>query len=99
LILRSGAENEDEGIIVSSRILNLMIFGIVLVFVGIVVVVIASISLGSGNVGAVIFIGPFPIVFGSGQNVSWLIFVGIILSVVSIILFFLLNRRWGKYSY
>jgi uncharacterized membrane protein len=96
--LLSAEENEDEGIEVSSRLFNLIILGIALIFVGIVVVVVASVVLGSGSVGAVIFIGPFPIVFGSGPNATWLILVGIILSVVSVIIFLVLNRRLRRFS-
>ena len=95
-MLRSNEENEDEGIEVSSRLFNLIILGIALVFIGVLVVVVASVFLGSGSVGGVILIGPFPIVFGSGQNASWLILVGVLLSIVSIIIFLLMNRRLGK---
>ena len=95
-MLRSAEENEAEDIEVSSRFFNLIILGIALIFVGIVVVVVASVVLGSGSFGAVIFIGPFPIVFGSGPNATWLILIGIILSVVSVIIFVVINRRLGK---
>ena len=84
----SEQENEDEGIAVSSRLFGFLILGIALVFVGIVVLVVASLVLGSsGSVGVVIFIGPFPIVFGSGPNAGWLILIGIILAVLSIVFF------------
>jgi uncharacterized membrane protein len=95
-MLRSAEENEAEGIEVSSRFFNLIILGIALIFVGIVVVVVASVVLWSGSFGAVIFIGPFPIVFGLGPNATWLILIGIILSVVSVIIFVVMNRRLGK---
>lgn len=94
----STEENEDEGIEVSSRLFNLILLGIVLIFVGIIVVVVAYVVLGSGSVGAIIFIGPFPIVFGSGPNATWLILVGIILAVVSVIIFVVMNRRLGRFN-
>ena len=91
----SEQETEDEGITVSSRLFGFLILGIALVFVGIVVLVVASLVLGSsGSVGVVIFIGPFPIVFGSGPNADWLILIGIILAVLSIVLFLVMNRRF-----
>ena len=91
----SEQENEDEGITVSSRLFGFLILGIALVFVGIVVLVVVSLVLGSsGSVGVVIFIGPFPIVFGSGPNAAWLILIGIILAVLSIVLFWVMNRRF-----
>ncbi len=97
-MLRSSEENEDEGIEVSSSLFYLIILGIVLIFVGIAVVVVVSVVSGFGSVGAVIFIGPFPIVFGSGPNTAWLILIGIILAVVSIIVFLVTSRRYGKFK-
>jgi uncharacterized membrane protein len=95
----SSQEPEDEGIAVSSRLLGFLILGIALVFVGIVVLVVASLAFGSsGSVGIVIFIGPFPIVFGSVPNATWLILIGIILAVLSIVLFLIMNRRLGRFS-
>jgi uncharacterized membrane protein len=98
MLLKNAEENEDEDIEVSSRLFNLIILGIILISVGIAVVVVASVVLGSGSVGAVIFIGPFPIVFGSGPNATWLILIGIILAVVSVIIFVIMNRRLGRFS-
>ncbi len=91
----SEQETEDEGITVSSRLFGFLILGIALVFVGLVVLAVVSFFLGSsGSVGVVIFIGPFPIVFGSGPNVDWLILIGIILAVLSIVFFLVMNRRF-----
>ena len=91
----SEQETEDEGITVSSRLFGFLILGIALVFVGIVVLVVVSVVLGSsGSVGVVIFIGPFPIVFGSGPNADWLILIGIILAVLSVVLFLVMKRRF-----
>jgi len=98
-MLRSAQETEDEGITVSSRLFGFLILGIALVLIGIVVLVVASLAFGSsGSVGVVIFIGPIPIVFGSGPNADWLILIGIILAVLSIVLFLVMNRRLGRFS-
>ena len=87
-------ESEDEGIPVSKRLFLLMIFGVALVLVGIVVLAVFSLSFGgSTSTGVVIFIGPFPIVFGSGPNATWLILIGIILAILSVVLFLVMNRR------
>jgi uncharacterized membrane protein len=97
--MKSLAEDDEseEGIPVSSRLFWLLILGIILVFVGIILlVVIASIFSVSSSAGVVVFIGPFPIVFGSGPKATWLILIGIILSVMSLVLFFVMNRRRGK---
>jgi len=97
-MLRTTEENadEDQGISVSSRLFNFLILGIALVIIGIVVLAVASAALGSSSTstGVVILIGPIPIVFGSGPNAIWLILIGIILTVVSIAIFILMNRKW-----
>ncbi len=95
----SEQETEDKGITVSSRLFGFLILGIALVFVGIVVLVVVSLFLGSsGSVGVVVFIGPFPIVFGSGPNAAWLILIGIILAVLSIVLFWVMNRKFDWFN-
>ncbi|MGD0450919.1 MAG: DUF131 domain-containing protein [Candidatus Bathyarchaeia archaeon] len=96
-MLRSTPKNEDEGIEVSSRLFSFLILGITLIFIGIVVLVVASVVLGnSGSAGVVIFIGPFPIVFGKGPDAVWLILIGIAIAVLSIVLFLIMNRRMRR---
>ena len=98
-MLRSTDQNEDEGIEVSSRLFGFLILGVALIFIGIAVLVVASSVLGgSGSVGVVIFIGPFPIVFGKGPDAIWLILIGIIIAVLSIVLFLIMNRRLGRFD-
>ena len=84
----------DGGIDLSGRLLVFFLFGVTLVFVGIAVLMIAFSSLGgSGSAGGVILIGPIPIVFGVGSDSSWLVAFSIILTVVSVILFLIMNRQ------
>ena len=65
-----------------------------MVLIGIVVLAVVSFVFSSStSVGGVIFIGPFPIVFGAGPNAVWLIIIGIILAVLSIVMFLIMNRR------
>jgi len=93
-----GGEDEGEGISISNRLFDFLLLGIALVFVGVAVLVVASLVLGgSGSVGGVILIGPIPIVFGAGSDAGWLIAVSIILTVVSIVLFLLINRPAKKF--
>ena len=95
----SDKEAEDEDIGISSRLLGFLLLGIALVFVGIAVLVIASLVLGgSGSVGGIILIGPIPIIFGAGPDAGWLIAISIILTVLSVVLFLVLNRRNRKFS-
>jgi uncharacterized membrane protein len=85
---------EDERISISGRLLGFLLLGIALVFVGMAVLVVASIVLaGSGSVGGIILIGPIPIVFGSGPDAGWLIAISLILTVARIALFLNMNKR------
>ncbi len=88
------SENEEEGIEVSSRFFMLLMVGFAIVVVGIILVVVASLfGGGSASVGGVIFIGPFPIVFGAGPDAAWLITISIVISIVMIAVFVLMRRR------
>jgi uncharacterized membrane protein len=92
----SQEEPPEEGSVVSSRLLRLIMLGIGLVFVGVAVLAVAAIMAGgsgSGSVGGVIFIGPIPIVFGAGPDSGWLITISIIIAVIMVGLFWILNRR------
>jgi uncharacterized membrane protein len=87
-------KTESEGIAVSSRLFGLVVLGISLVFVGVAVIIAASaLSGGSGSVGGVILIGPIPIVFGAGPDAAWLIVLSVVLTIISIVLFLIMNRR------
>ncbi len=93
-------EAEDDGISISNRLLGFLLLGITLVFVGIAVLIVASFVFGgSGSVGGVILIGPFPIVFGAGPDAGWLLAISVILTVVSVILFLVMNRRARRLSF
>jgi uncharacterized membrane protein len=91
-------ETAEEGITVSSRLFLFLILGFVLVFIGIIVILIAVVLYGgsSANVGAVIFIGPFPIVIGAGPDVTWIVLFSIILAVLSVVVFLVMNRRMRR---
>ena len=84
-------EAVEEGITVSSRFFLLLLAGFVLVVVGVVVVLVAAVFSGSG--GAIIFIGPFPIVIGAGPDVAWLVLFSVILTVLGVVVFFVLRRK------
>ena len=79
--------------------MGFLLLGLALVFVGVAVLVVASVVLGgSGSVGGVILIGPIPIVFGAGPDAGWLIGISIILTVVSLVLFLVMNKRRERFS-
>ncbi len=89
--MTTAAESEPaiNGESVSRRILALFTIGFFLVLIGIAVIIVASLfddQNGSASIGAVIFIGPLPIVLGVGPDASWLIVVSIILAVLAIVM-------------
>lgn len=85
---------DDEGIGVSGKLLVLLFVGLGIIVVGIVMVVIAAaLGGGSASVGGVIFIGPFPIVFGAGPDATFLIVVSLVVAVLMIVFLFVLRRR------
>jgi uncharacterized membrane protein len=91
-------ETAEEGTIVSSRLFLFLILGFVLVFIGIIVILAAT-SLYAGdpaNVGAVIFVGPFPIVTGAGSDATWIVLFSIVLAVLSVVVFLVINRRMRR---
>ena len=89
-------ENGQNGL---GKFFTLFAAGFALVFIGVVFVMVASLlgnGEGSASAGVVVFIGPFPIAFGAGPDAGWLILVGVVLAVVSVVLFAVLRRRvWG----
>jgi uncharacterized membrane protein len=87
----------EEGVTVSSRLFLLLILGFAMVFIGVIVIVVASVLYGSGaaSVGAVIFIGPFPIIVGAGPDMTFLIVVGVVLAVLSVVVLLIMRRRVG----
>ncbi len=93
-------ETVEEGIAVSSRVFSFLILGFVLVVVGIAVILIAAVLYGGGSAsaGAVIFIGPFPIVIGAGPDVTWIVLFSIILTVLSVVVFLVMNRKISKFG-
>ena len=66
---------------------------------GIAVLLVASVVLGwSGSVDGVVLFAPFPIVFGAGSDTGWLIAISIIITVVSVVLLLVINRRTRMFS-
>ena len=93
-------EAVEEGVTVSSRFLLLLFLGFVLVVFGVAVILVASVLYGGGSVsgGAVIFIGPFPIVIGAGPDVTLIVLFSIILAVLSLVVFLVMNRKMKRFG-
>lgn len=97
-VMRSSNEKSGwtaEDTTVSSRLYMLLISGFVLFFVGILIILFAAMlnNSGSASGGVVVFIGPFPIYIGAGSDVSVIIAFSVILAVLSIVVFFAVNRK------
>jgi len=87
----------EEDVGAPSWVFTAFTAGFVLVIAGIAVIFAASLAGGgSGSFGGVIFIGPFPIVFGSGPNFAYFVLIGVIVTAISIVLFFIMRRRFLK---
>lgn len=93
-------ETDKEGLTVSSRFFLLLISGFALVFVGIAVILVASVLYSGSSVsgGLVVFIGPFPIVIGAGPDVTLIVLFSIILAVLSVVVFLVINRRMRRFG-
>lgn len=77
--------------------LILLVIGFFLFFTGVIVLTAAAVlSGGSANFGAVIFIGPFPIVVGVGPEATWTVLFAVVLAVLSVLMFLMLRRELGK---
>lgn len=98
----SNETTAEEGAMVSNRLFLFLIFGFAMVFIGVLLIVVASAlsgGAGAASVGAVIFIGPFPIVVGAGPDMTFLIIVGVVLAVLSIVVLLIMRRRVGRYVF
>jgi len=81
-----------------NRLFILMTFGFAVAISGMVILTIATVfsSSSSTSSGIVIFIGPFPIVFGSGPEAGWLIMISILLVALSIVIFYFMRTNKAR---
>lgn len=94
MVNEENREAFEEGITLSNKFFSFLIIGLTLIIVGIMVIAFATAFNGNGlSVGAVIFLGPFPIVIGAGPDATLLVSFSIILAVLSIVIFFVMNRK------
>ena len=85
-------DQEDSSL--TKSFLFLFIIGFFIIFIGITFLVAAALfSGGQVNFGALIFIGPFPIVIGTGPEAVWMILFAVVLSVLSIVIFLVFYKR------
>lgn len=74
--------------------LKLFLLGFLLIFIGMILITLTVVLSGtSANFGAIIFIGPIPIVLGAGPNSNWMIILAVAVTIVGAILFLLLRKQ------
>jgi uncharacterized membrane protein len=88
----------EESVTVYRWFFLLLILGFVLVVIGVAFILIATVFYGGGSAsgGVVIFVGPFPIVIGAGPDVTWIVLFSTVLTVLSVVIFFVMNRKIRK---
>jgi uncharacterized membrane protein len=92
------ATDSGKGDQIQNRFFRLLLLGFVLIFVGMIIVVFASLLYGNGasGFGGVIFIGPFPIVFGEGVDATWLVTISLVLAILTLVAFWVMSRRFRR---
>ncbi|MCS7124255.1 MAG: DUF131 domain-containing protein [Candidatus Bathyarchaeota archaeon] len=80
------------------RFLTMFFAGFFILFLGVVFLAAAALLSGTGvvNVGGVIFIWFFPIVFGAGPEAHWLMLIAVILAVLSLVVLLTTRKTVGK---
>ena len=88
-------ETFEEGTPISNKIFLFLIIGIATVVVGMIMIFIAAVLYdgGSASAGAVIFIGPFPIIIGVGPDAPLIVLFSIIIAILSIAVFLVINKK------
>ena len=94
LIFRGSSNSANDESSMLPKSLVLFFIGFFMILAGIIILVVAAVlSGGSVDFGAVIFIGPFPVVVGTGPSAEWMVLFAVIISILSIIVCFLLRRE------
>ncbi len=75
---------------------KLLAFGLVILLSGIGLLVVGTTTQGNVSTGGVIFIGPFPIVFGSGPSGTTLALGSVLIGAVMLVLLFIWGWRFSK---
>lgn len=88
-------ERQQQEEVPSSLPLKLFLFGFVLMFAGVVVLVASVLLGGDGTVsgGVVVFVGPIPIILGAGPYASLVVVFAAVLTIIGFVMFFWLRKR------
>jgi len=72
---------------------RLLLLGLLILLAGFGLILVGAASQGGASVGGAVFIGPFPIAFGSGQSGPELALVSVVIGGVMVALMMLLGWR------
>lgn len=88
-------KDENDENTMPQKFLTLFIVGFFMTLIGVIILMVATMLYGedSVNFGALIFIGPIPIVIGAGPQAGLMVLFAIILAVLSIIMFLVMRRE------
>lgn len=91
-------ENEQAQESSSSLPTNLFLLGFLLIFAGFIVIMAYALFGGDANVsgGAVIFVGPIPIVIGAGTDAFLAMVLAAVLTIIGFFVFFWMRRQVSK---
>jgi len=72
---------------------KLFLLSFLLIFIGMIFVMVAVVLSGtSATFGAVVFVGPIPIVMGGGPHLVWAVALAVVMTILGLILFFVLRK-------
>ena len=75
---------------------NLFAIGLLIFLAGFALLFVGAFGQGSVSTGGVVFIGPFPIVFGSGPSGTQLAVASVVIGGVMLVLFLLWGWRFYR---
>jgi uncharacterized membrane protein len=95
------ARDVDDEPAMPKKIRGLLMLGFFMAFLGIMILMVATAFYGQGSTsfGAVVFIGPIPIVVGAGPQATWMVFFAIILAALSVIMYLIMRKRIVKRNF
>ena len=75
--------------------MKLFFVGFLLTFIGFIVLIISTVlqENSSASGGLIIFVGPIPIILGSGPYAVFAILLAVILTIIGFIMFFVLRKQ------
>jgi uncharacterized membrane protein len=75
--------------------MKLFFVGFLLTFIGFIVLIISTVLQENSSVsgGLIIFVGPIPIILGSGSYAVFAILLAVILTIIGFIMFFVLRKQ------